>query len=154
MTETESIPLFSFSQEDLLANRRGEISAAQRKTMLQATYTASLVALFAGIAFLVIFLLSGSNDLVIAFSLFLPWLLFSAWLFWQGYPKAGNNIVKKTTGEVTFQRTTRMGGLIWVGDLNFPAFTISASLFSPGQRYHIYYITRGRRILSFEKEEN
>lgn len=157
MAETKSIPLFFFSQEDLIANRNGEISPSQRKVLLQGALGGFLAFLVAGAVFFGLFLLASNADgkttMTIGFELFLPWLFLSIWMFWLNYPNMGKKIVQKISGDVTFQ-PIKMGVQICVGKMKFPAVTnIPMELFVPSMKYHIYYLKKGHRILSFEKEE-
>ena len=145
---------FKFDEEDLLSNRKGKLSARQKKKMLQFAIMSIAFGgtLFLGSVLFPIFLIPEPGkmaSLLMVGSLAMMALLFSIYLFWMYWQTYKSGIVVRLHGKASVEHE---GGK---PVLRIDGETIALSsdlswLFDNDNVYNVYYSYSAKQLMSIE----
>lgn len=146
---------FRFSEDDLLQNKNGKISANQKAVLRHSGKVACIALMLLGllIACGVYHVNKSKNNtaLLIASIVFSVFAVTGGCFLFRAFYNASKAMMKKITGKATIVFKSRIGKCLNIGNINFPiSGTSTEHMFDANKIYTVYYLGN-TTILSIEE---
>lgn len=155
LAQKRFMQVFKFDQDDLLANRKGNLGQSQKKRVLNQGILALSIVGFVGVLVAYIFLVFVDIpiskiplEVVVGVILTLASMgTWFSWIYWKTYTLG---TVDKLTGKVSWQ-SGRYSIYLCVGDRRVPVSMGIDGLFDQDGIYNIYYAPLIRLVVAVEQ---